>query len=388
MNKIALFFVSFIVVLLVASCVGDESATAGIPLSCYDGFRDGDEVGVDCGGSCDTDCPVYINPIGGEIIWRTVLKTGTVYTITEPIIIRDQSILEIQAGVTIKVVPHIGAHIAIAQGGQLNCNGSAEAPIVFESLSENPSAGDWGGILAMGKATTNNPNHQMTTAGSYLYGGIEDYDYSLKLNFVKIKHAGEIINQDVQAAVGLYGVGFQSQINQVEFAELGGAALKIVGGTPNLGKLYIHDAAAGIHTTDGWRGSVDEVFLKNIESSPFVFDNPIDALSEPKASVFMDRISFVGSTNESLFSLRNGGAELQLSNWYVNGVTSFMDLDQDSQELIANDQVKVNSIEFENTAANFNLLSPENLDPSFIINGATNGAGAKEELPSWLYWVN
>lgn len=388
MNKITLVFISFIVVMLVASCVGDESATAGIPLSCYDGFRDGDEVGVDCGGSCDTDCPVYINPIGGEIIWRTVLKTGTVYTITEPIIIRDQSILEIQAGVTIKVVPHIGAHIAIAQGGQLNCNGSAEAPIVFESLSDNPSAGDWGGILAMGKATTNNPNHQMTTAGSYLYGGIEDYDYSLKLNFVKIKHAGEIINQDVQAAVGLYGVGFQSLINQVEFAELGGAALKIVGGTPNLGKLYIHDAADGIHSTDGWRGSVDEVFLKNIESSPFVFDNPIDALSEPKASVFMDRISFVGSTNEPLFSLRNGGAELQLSNWYVNGVTSFMDLDQDSQELIANDQVQVNPIEFENTAANFNLLSPENLDTSFIINGATNGAGAKEELPSWLYWVN
>jgi len=388
MNKIALFFFSFIVVLLVASCVGDESATAGIPLSCYDGFRDGDEVGVDCGGSCDSDCPVYINPIGGEIIWRTVLKTGTVYTITEPIIIRDQSILEIQAGVTIKVVPHIGAHIAIAQGGQLNCNGSAEAPIVFESLSDNPSAGDWGGILAMGKATTNNPNHQMTTAGSYLYGGIEDYDYSLKLNFVKIKHAGEIINQDVQAAVGLYGVGFQSLINQVEFAELGGAALKIVGGTPNLGKLYIHDTAAGIHTTDGWRGSIDEVYLKNIESSPFVFDNPIDQLAEPMASVVMDRISFVGSTNESLFSLRNGGAELQLSNWYVNGVTSFMDLDQDSQELITNNQVQVNPIEFENTAANFNLLSPENLDTSFIINGATNGAGAKEELPSWLYWVN
>jgi len=388
MNKLAFFFFSFIVVLLVASCVGDESATAGIPLSCYDGFRDGDEVGVDCGGSCDSDCPVYINPIGGEIIWRTVLKTGTVYTITEPIIIRDQSILEIQAGVTIKVVPHIGAHIAIAQGGQLNCNGSAEAPIVFESLSDNPSAGDWGGILAMGKATTNNPNHQMTTAGSYLYGGIEDYDYSLKLNFVKIKHAGEIINQDVQAAVGLYGVGFQSLINQVEFAELGGAALKIVGGTPNLGKLYIHDTAAGIHTTDGWRGSIDEVYLKNIESSPFVFDNPIDQLAEPMASVVMDRISFVGSTNESLFSLRNGGAELQLSNWYVNGVTSFMDLDQDSQELITNNQVQVNPIEFENTAANFNLLSPENLDTSFIINGATNGAGAKEELPSWLYWVN
>lgn len=388
MNKITLFFISFLLVLLASSCEGDESATAGIPLSCFDGFRDGDEVGVDCGGSCDTDCPVYINPIGGEIIWRTVLKTGTVYTITEPIIIRDQSILEIQAGVTIKVVPHIGAHIAIAQGGQLNCNGSADAPIIFESLSDNPSPGDWGGILAMGKASTNNPNHQMTTAGSYLYGGIEDYDYSLKLNFVKIKHAGEKINQEVQAAVGLYGVGFQSQINQVEFAELRGAALKIVGGTPNLGKLYIHDAAAGIHATDGWRGSVDEVYLKNIESSPFVFDNPIDQLAEPKASVFMDRISFVGSANESLFSLRNGGAELQLSNWYVNGVTTFMDLDQDSQELIANDQVLVNPIEFENTAANFNLLSPENLDTSFIINGATNGAGAKEELPSWLYWVN
>lgn len=388
MNKISLVFISFLFVLLASSCEGDESVTAGIPLSCFDGFRDGDEIGVDCGGSCDTACPVYQNPIGGEIIWRTVLKTGTVYTITKPIIIREQSVLEIQAGVTIKVVPHIGAHIAIAQGGQLNCNGSADAPIIFESLSENPSPGDWGGILALGKASTNNPNPQMTTVGSYLYGGIEDYDYSLKLNFVKIKHAGENINQEVQAAVGLYGVGFQSQINQVEFAELGGAALKIVGGTPNLKKLYIHDAVDGIHTTDGWRGSVDEVYLKNIENSPFVFENPIDQLSEPKASVVMDHISFVGSTKESLVSFRNGGAALQLSNWYVNGIASFMDLDQDSQELITNNLIQVSPIEFENTAANFSVLSPENLDSSFVKIGASNGAGAKSELPSWLNWIN
>jgi hypothetical protein len=67
--------------------------------------------------------------------------------------------------------------------------------LFFESLSDNPSAGDWGGIQVMGQAITNESGVRLTEVGNYLYGGGDDLDYSIRLTYVKIRHAGEVINQ-------------------------------------------------------------------------------------------------------------------------------------------------------------------------------------------------
>ena len=388
MSKTLVLFLSIIGSFLIASCEPMNDAQEGIPLSCFDGFKDGDEIGVDCGGSCDSVCPIYENPIGGEIIWRTVLKTGMTYTLTKPLIIRDQSLLEIQAGVTIKVVPHIGAYIAIAQGGQLLCHGNALQPIVFESLNQNAAPGEWAGIIALGKASTNYPTPQMTSVGSYLYGGLEDYGNSIKLNYVSIKDAGETIHQVDQPALGLYAVGYNSSIDQVEISNCKGAAINVVGGTPDLRKLYIHHTGKGIVSTAGWRGSIDEVYFSQIQSNPILFDNPVDQLTEPRAEVTMDSISFIGPTSTAVISLLTKGAILSFTNGYMDRVATFISVDQSSKELISLHQIHVSSVEFVNPSSTFSLLYPKDLDTGFITEGTTNGAGVTSELPAWASWIN
>ena len=381
-SRLHLFSLLLLLIGMLHSCESAEVAD-GLLVTCNDGIQNGDEVGIDCGGSCGRFCPVYENPLGGEIVWRTVLRTGGVYTLTEPLLIRDESMLEIQPGVTIKVVPNVGAYIAVGQGGQLNIYGSAEQPVIFESLSDNPAAGDWGGIQVMGQAITNESGVRLTKVGNYLYGGGDDLDYSVRLTYVKIYHGGEVINQSPMAALGLYGVGSQSIIDQVEISQALGGGVRIVGGTANLHRLYLNDLGEGIHISNGWRGNFKKTFLSNIASSPFQFEEYL-ASEEPNNNGLFEDLTFLGPTEGSLVQFKTGGADLDLKNWFVSQIDSFLSLDEDAFNRI--DSLQVNPIYFTESAVN--LITPTSINTDFIIQSENQGAGSRAEKPIWLNWTN
>jgi len=382
LSRLHLFSLLILLMGLLHSCDSAE-VVDGLSVTCNDGVQNGDEVGIDCGGSCGRFCPVYENPLGGEIIWRTVLRTGGVYTLTEPLLIRDESMLEIQPGVTIKVVPHVGAYIAVGQGGQLNIYGSAEQPVIFESLSDNPAAGDWGGIQVMGQAITNESGVRLTEVGNYLYGGGDDFDYSVRLTYVKIYHAGQAIKQSPMAALGLYGVGSQSIIDQVEISQTLGVGVRVVGGTANLHRLYLNDLGEGIRISNGWRGNFKKTFLSNIASSPFQFEEYL-ASEEPNNNGLFEDLTFLGPTEGSLVQFKTGGADLDLKNWYVSQIGSFLSLDVDAFNRI--DSLQVNPIYFTGSAVN--LITPTSINTDFIIQSENQGAGSRAEKPIWLNWTN
>jgi len=380
--RLHLFSLLLLLIGMLHSCESAEVAD-GLSVTCNDGIQNGDEVGIDCGGSCGRFCPVYENPLGGEIVWRTVLRTGGVYTLTEPLLIRDESMLEIQPGVTIKVVPNVGAYIAVGQGGQLNIYGSAEQPVIFESLSDNPSAGDWGGIQVMGQAITNESGVRLTEVGNYLYGGGDDLDYSVRLTYVKIYHAGQAIKQSSMAALGLYGVGSQSIIDQVEISQALGGGVRIVGGTANLHRLYLNDLGEGIRISNGWRGNFQKTFISNIASSPFQFEEYM-ASEEPNNNGLFEDLTFLGPTKGSLVQFKTGGADLDLENWYVSQIGSFLSLDEDAFNRI--DSLQVNPIYFTGSAVN--LINPTSINTDFIVQSENQGAGSGAEKPVWLNWTN
>ena len=382
LSRLHLFSLLILLMGLLHSCDSAE-VVDGLSVTCNDGVQNGDEVGIDCGGSCGRFCPVYENPLGGEIIWRTVLRTGGVYTLTEPLLIRDESMLEIQPGVTIKVVPHVGAYIAVGQGGQLNIYGSAEQPVIFESLSDNPAAGDWGGIQVMGQATTNESGVRLTEVGNYLYGGGDDLDYSVRLTYVKIYHAGQAIKQSPMAALGLYGVGSQSIIDQVEISQTLGVGVRVVGGTANFHRLYLNDLGEGIRISNGWRGNFKKTFLSNIASSPFQFEEYL-ASEEPNNNGLFEDLTFLGPTEGSLVQFKTGGADLDLKNWYVSQIGSFLSLDEDAFNRI--DSLQVNPIYF--TGSVVNLINSTSINTDFIIQSENQGAGSGAEKPVWLNWTN
>jgi len=381
-SRLHLFSLLLLLIGMLPSCESAE-VVDGLSVTCNDGIQNGDEVGIDCGGSCGRFCPVYENPLGGEIVWRTVLRTGGVYTLTEPLLIRDESMLEIQPGVTIKVVPNVGAYIAVGQGGQLNIYGSAEQPVIFESLSDNPSAGDWGGIQVMGQAITNESGVRLTEVGNYLYGGGDDLDYSVRLTYVKIYHAGQAIKQSSMAALGLYGVGSQSIIDQVEISQALGGGVRIVGGTANLHRLYLNDLGEGIRISNGWRGNFQKTFISNIASSPFQFEEYM-ASEEPNNNGLFEDLTFLGPTKGSLVQFKTGGADLDLENWYVSQIGSFLSLDEDAFNRI--DSLQVNPIYFTGSAVN--LINPTSINTDFIVQSENQGAGSGAEKPVWLNWTN
>lgn len=374
------------------SCNTKESTRSNAnALSCYDGVRNGNEIGIDCGGDCPDLCKVYENGLEGVILDRLHLKQNTTYTLTGPLLIRDQSSLEISAGTNIKVLPGVGAYIAIAQGGTLYSYGNDQVPIVIESAAENPAPGDWGGIIVLGQATVNTTKENLSEIGSYLYGGPYPNDFSVFLRNTIIKHTGEKINDVTTHGLTLQGVGSQSYVNKVEISDSNGAGIRIVGGRVNLGQIYLHDVANGIEVTDGWQGTLDQVYMSRVKNEAFILENQVkNPLVTPYTVATIKNSSLLGPFNGAAFHLKNGGGELYLSNLYMGKIARFLNVEgAEALSLFSDRKMVVDTIEFANTLDPFSLISPSNIPLDFISQSTATGAENKDVLPSWLTsWIS
>ena len=152
MMKTLIRFLSlaFLVGVLFISCSDDDDngSTPPDPDTCSNDVQDGDEEGVDCGGSCSNDCP-DTSTLSGTIDEDTTLDAATQYTIDGDVEVASGVTLTIPAGT--QMVANGGAenYLAILQGGQIDIQGTAANPVVMRS-----SGGAWGGLLLCGNATT------------------------------------------------------------------------------------------------------------------------------------------------------------------------------------------------------------------------------------------
>ena len=375
-------------VLAFMGCETDENSSVGTyALSCYDGYRNGAETGVDCGGECPDLCTFYENPLQGELLGTLHLRENRTYTLTGPLIIRDQSALEISASTTIKVSPNVGAYIAVAQGGRLYSYGSETQPIVFESASENPQAGDWGGIVVLGQSFSNDEQN-LSEIGNFLYKGPYPQGFEIKLKYTKIKHTGETINNIVSNGLTLYTAGGVTDIKNVEISHSKGAAVKLYGGTVNLNKLYIHEVNTGIEITDGWQGTFDEVYMKAIASDAILIrNNRTNTTATPYTSGVFKNFS-ISSVANAAVSLSNGGGSMELSNWYVNQTSKLFDLQSDeTKTLFEEHKIVVQQLELATVTDDFQLIN-SGVDTAFINESSATGAGNQLETPIWLSsWI-
>jgi hypothetical protein len=123
------------------------------------------------GGASSGDCG---DPNGeGVIVYEDVATTTTwscpVYTLTRPIFVRGnesaRTTLSIDAGVVIRGArgdldaAKLPGALIVTRSGRLETNGSATSPVVFTSASAvgTRAAGDWGGVVLLGRAPTNVP---------------------------------------------------------------------------------------------------------------------------------------------------------------------------------------------------------------------------------------
>jgi hypothetical protein len=184
-----------------------------------------------------------------------------VWTLKGYVYVTDGAKLIIQPGTTIiSDISEKGALI-IERGAQLLAEGTSAKPIVFTSgkAAGERTPGDWGGVVLLGRATTNRTSEPTIEGGiGRPYGGTNDLDNSGILKYVRIEYAGiaAMPNSEINALT-LGGVGSGTIIENVQTIYANDDAFEFFGGTVNAKNLYAYATADDDYDFDfGYRGSV------------------------------------------------------------------------------------------------------------------------------------
>jgi hypothetical protein len=178
----------------------------------------------------------------GEIISgvykNTVLNVpeGT-FTLKGYVFFEDGSEINVAAGAIIKSDVSDKGALIIERGAKINAIGTAAKPIVFTSGKpvgeRNP--GDWGGMVILGKSTTNRTTEPTIEGGiGKNYGGTVAADNSGTLKYVRIEFAGIAAQPNSEInGLTLGGVGSGTTIEYVQVIYGNDDAFEIFGGTVN-----------------------------------------------------------------------------------------------------------------------------------------------------------
>jgi hypothetical protein len=250
-----------------------------------------------------------------------ILDANTAYTINGPVIIAEGATLRIGEGAIIRSAANgANVYVAISQGAQIIANGTATNPIVFTSGSANPSAGQWGGLIILGRAPLNSVTGSATATseiGSLAYGGTDPADNSGIIRYVRVEFSGGAADGSSENnGFSFYGVGSGTTVDFIQAFE-----------------------DDSIDWTEGYTGTITDAYVshgeshdKGIEADGYNTD--IGNLSDP---VFWSRptvnnltITGLGSdTNNEAIRLR-AGTQGFLNNVLIEGFTEGFDLDGDA----------------------------------------------------------
>ena len=216
------------------------------------------------------------------------LMPGPIYILSCQLFVEDGAVLTIAAGVTIYAIPETQAKkptvIVVNKGGRIVADGDTDLPITFTAINPTSSSdgtivvdsnaasgttaaketrGKWGGIVILGKApTTESETKEIEGLDGYGYGGVDPYDASGVLRYVRVWHAGAAIAADNELnGITFGGVGSGTVVEYVEVAFNADDGFEFFGGTVNvkyLSVLFVGDDA--FDSDQGYQGKGQFLF--------------------------------------------------------------------------------------------------------------------------------
>ena len=198
--------------------------------------------------------------ISGQLTGNLQLICDNDYLLTGQVVVRPGVVLTIDAGTTLYGEISSKATLVVQPGARLVANGLRMAPIVFTSQAD-PGVrrpGDWGGVILLGRATTNAGKPMLEGLGDPApFSGAEDNDDSGVLRFVRIEYAGGVSSGASVAGLTLAGVGRGTAINFVQVRAVSHDCFGFVGGTVNAKHLVCQRAGGdGFDWSGGYRGKL------------------------------------------------------------------------------------------------------------------------------------
>ena len=193
--------------------------------------------------------------VTGLISEDTYWYADTVYEMAGKVVVGEGTTLNIEAGTTILAREGQGSlstALIVAQGGKIQAEGTADAPIVFTSIYDNGTnldetdQGLWGGVVVLGYAPI---SADAATAiieglpandGYGVYGGSNIHDNSGVLKYVSIRHAGTLLGDGNELnGLTLGGVGSATVIDNIEVVGNLDDGIEFFGGTVNASNLLV-----------------------------------------------------------------------------------------------------------------------------------------------------
>ena len=303
--------------------------------------------------------------VAGDITTDTHWTSDHTYLMDGFIHVMDGATLTIDAGTTIYGKIGTKASLIVRQGGKLNAVGTATEPIVFTSeytkpgSDQEPAAGDWGGVILLGKAHINlaggTGQIEGTGDANDIFGGTDDNDNSGDLEYIRIEYPGVAYAKDNEInGLTFGGVGSGTTIDHIQVYYSGDDSYEWFGGTVNCKHLI---AFAGVDddfdTDNGFQGKLQ--FLLGVRdpnvadqagaSNGFESDNDANGtvntprtsptwynvtLIGPKATASTDIDSHFGHGLHLRRSSQNKITNLLMVGWAKDGV--FIDGTQTNQD--------------------------------------------------------
>ncbi|MCG8409679.1 MAG: hypothetical protein MI739_00145 [Bacteroidales bacterium] len=326
---------------------------------------------------------VTINDRGEGTGTRT-LSADTVWILEGFVFVANGQTLTIEPGTMIQGKPgqaENASALIVKQGGKIMAEGTAEKPIVFTGLGDTYTGengymkqiqGLWGGLIILGKATTNN-SVQKRIEGvpeeySAFYGGNNDNDNSGVLKYVSIRHGGTDIGAGNEInGLTLGGVGNGTVIDYIEVISNVDDGVEFFGGAPNLKHILVAFCGDDSYDYDeGFHGKGQFWVTIQSESSGDRLGehdggDGDDETATPYAKPIIYNATYIGNGNGKVITFRDNAGGV-----YANSIFA--------------SQSKGIDVEFRDDKANSldQLVSKDNLDiKNCLFNQVANQTIAK-----------
>ena len=298
--------------------------------------------------------------ISGTYVSDLTLDASKTYKINGPLVMQAGTTLTIPPCMTIKAqASGAQVYIAITQGAKIVANGTANCPIVFTSDAANPAAGDWGGLILLGKAPINSATGTATATseiGNLPYGGNIANDNSGSLSYVRVEYSGGAASSASENnGFSFYGVGNGTNVDHIQAYEGKDDGIEFFGGTVNASFVSsINSQDDSVDWTEGFTGTLTDVYIKNRASDDKAIEG--DGLNNDVGNLggFLSNPTIVnltivgeGSTNSPEAVRLRVGTKGSFTNVNITGYGEGFDLDDSQTGVnVVNDELQVTDVTF------------------------------------------
>lgn len=190
--------------------------------------------------------------LSGDISSDMTLDASKKYLLKGFVYVTKGATLTVPAGTVVMGDKSTKGTLVITRGSKINAQGTSTNPVIFTSsqAAGARNAGDWGGVVLLGKAPVNPSGGTAKieggltpTAGGnendYIwYGGSDANDNSGIIKYARIEFAGIALTPDNELnSLTMGGVGAGTTISYVQVYRAGDDAFEWFGGTVNADHL-------------------------------------------------------------------------------------------------------------------------------------------------------